>query len=102
MIIVSAPTDSTDTLRKAIGEAGGGKLGDYSFCSFSYTGKARFLPNRNADPAIGDPGRLEVVEEERIEVVCDEADMKAVVHAIHKAHPYEDPVIAAYALLDLN
>lgn len=76
MIIVSTPADSAETLRKAIGEAGGGKLGDYSFCSFSYTGKARFLPNYNADPAIGDSGQLEVVEEE--------------------------PVIAAYAMLDLG
>lgn len=102
MIIVSAPTDSADTLRKAIGEAGGGKLGDYSFCSFSYPGTARFLPNHSADPAVGNSGELEIIEEERIEVVCDASDAKTIASVIRAAHPYEEPVIAAYSLLDLD
>lgn len=102
MIVVNAPTSEADTLRKAIGDAGGGTVGDYSYCSFSVTGKGRFLPNEHAHPAIGAIGQPEVVDEERIEVSCDEADASAIVQAIRQAHSYEEPAIAIYPLLDIS
>jgi len=102
MIVVNVPEDEADALRKAIGEAGGGKLGDYSYCSFSIKGKGRFLPNENANPAIGTIGKIETVEEERIEVSCDEADAQVVVKAIREAHSYEEPPIFVYPLMDIE
>ena len=53
MIVVNVPEREADYLRKAIGDAGGGRLGDYSYCSFSVKGKGRFLPDENANPTIG-------------------------------------------------
>jgi hypothetical protein len=102
MIVVNVPTGEADALRKAIGDAGGGKLGDYSYCSFSIKGVGRFLPNEKANPAIGTIGQLEIVEEERVEVSCDEADALAIVNAIRKAHSYEEPAIVVYPLLDIG
>jgi hypothetical protein len=101
MIVVNVPENEADTMRKAIGEAGGGKLGDYSYCSFSIKGKGRFLPNAQANPTIGSSGQLETVDEERIEVACDETDAPAVVKAIREAHSYEEPAIVIYPLLDI-
>jgi hypothetical protein len=43
MIVVNVPEDEADALRKAIGDAGGGKLGNYSYCSFSIRGKGRVI-----------------------------------------------------------
>jgi hypothetical protein len=34
MIVVNVPEDEADALRKAIGDAGGGKLGNYSTAAF--------------------------------------------------------------------
>lgn len=102
MIVVNVPVGEADELRQAIGEAGGGKMGDYSFCSFSVTGTGRFLPNEQANPTIGQPGKLEAVQEERIEISCDESDTLALVKTIKEVHSYEEPAIFVYPLLDLG
>jgi hypothetical protein len=98
-IVVTAPAgDAADKVREAIGQAGGGKVGNYSFCSFSTKGIGRFKPEKGAHPAIGEIGKLGEVEEERIEVNCDDALIDAVVAAIRAVHPYEEPAIDIYTL----
>lgn len=96
----TVPVEDADKLRNALGEAGAGKIGEYSFCSFSVTGKGRFKPSENADPHIGEAGRLEVVEEERIEVACERAMAKQVIVALKAAHPYEEAIIEITPLID--
>ena len=102
MVVVNVPENEADSLRQAIGTAGGGRVGNYSFCSFSIKGTGRFLPNEGAHPTIGTVGELESVNEERIEIECDEADVLSVIKAIREAHSYEEPAIAAYPLLDIT
>lgn len=102
MIVVNAPEQEADAIRQAIGDAGGGKIGDYTYCSFSVTGKGRFKPNSQADPTIGTSGKLETVTEERIEVACEESDAPAIVKAIRETHSYEEPAIVVYPLLDIK
>lgn len=97
-IVVFVPLTHTDKVREAIGIAGGGKLGKYSFCTFSTRGIGRFRPDKGANPHIGEVGKLESVEEERIEVVCDEKIVKDVISAIRKVHPYEEVAMDIYSL----
>jgi hypothetical protein len=97
-IVVFVPLTHADQVREAIGMAGGGKLGKYSFCSFSTRGVGRFKPDEGANPHIGKVGKLESVEEERIEVVCDEKVLKDVISAIKKVHPYEEVALDIYPL----
>ena len=92
------PVESADKVRQAMGEAGGGKVGNYSFCSFSVRGTGRFLPGAGAHPAIGEVGKLEEVEEERIEVNCADELVADVISAIRRVHPYEEPAIDIYLL----
>ncbi len=101
MIVVNVPVDEADAMRDAIGKAGGGRLGEYSFCSFSIKGIGRFLPNDNATPTIGSSGVLEAVEEERIEISCDETDAKAMVEVIRKTSSYEEPAVFVYPLINI-
>lgn len=91
-ISTTVPIENADELRKALGDAGAGIFGDYKYCSFSVTGKGRFLPLDGANPHIGQVGKLETVEEEQIEVICDRAVAKQVVAAMKKAHPYEEVI----------
>ncbi len=98
-IVVHVPEKSADTIRRAIGTNGGGKIGDYSFCSFSILGTGRFLPQEGAKPTIGQVGELERVSEERIEVTCDQSDAITILDAIKAVHPYEEPTIDIYSLL---
>ena len=55
-------------------------------------------PTAQAHPAIGAAGRPETVEETRVEVLCREQALAAVVQAAREAHPYEEPVIDVYRL----
>lgn len=97
-IVVYVPLSHADAVRAAIGEAGGGKLGNYSFCSFSTRGMGRFQPGEGAAPHIGSAGKREQVEEERIEVTCDPDVVGKVIAAIKAAHPYEEIPLDVYAL----
>lgn len=100
-IVVTVPENEADQLREAIGNAGGGKVGNYTHCSFSVKGTGRFLPVDGANPAIGQVGQPEEVIEERIEVNCDSENIKAVITAIREAHSYEEPAIDIYELAEL-
>jgi len=44
----------------------------------------------------------EIVDEERIEVVCERSDVKSVIAAMKAAHPYEEVAFDIYPLLDEN
>lgn len=97
-IVVYVPEADADALRQAMGDAGAGKIGNYSHCTFSVKGTGRFRPNAGANPTIGEVGRLEAVEEERIETLCAEENLAAVLKAIRDAHPYEEPAIDVYPI----
>lgn len=101
-VVVTVPENEADALREAIGSAGGGKVGNYTYCSFSVKGTGRFLPVDGANPAIGQVGQLKEVAEERIEITCDSESVKAVLVAIREAHSYEEPAIDVYELAELG
>ena len=98
-IITFVPILNANKLRKAIGDAGAGKLGNYHHASFSTKGIGRFIPDQGANPAIGKIGKLEEVREEKIEVVCEKNEIKVVVAAIKQNHPYEEVPIEIYKLI---
>jgi hypothetical protein len=98
-LVVYVPEAHAGAVRQALGEAGAGKVGDYAFCSFSVKGVGRFLPIEGANPRIGEVGKIEEVVEERIETVCYEKDLEAVIDAVKKVHPYEEVAIDVYPLL---
>jgi hypothetical protein len=98
-IVVFVPKSHTDIVRKAMGDAGAGKIGNYSHCSYSVDGVGRFLPLEGANPTIGEVGKPEEVQEERIECICDQGKAKDVISAMRKAHPYEEVAFDIYPLL---
>ena len=97
-IVVTVPESHADVVRRAMGDAGAGKVGNYSFASFSSKGIGCFKPESGASPKIGKIGKLESVEEERIEITCQREILADVIAAIKKVHPYEEPIIDVYPL----
>lgn len=100
-LVVYVPLTHADVVRDSLAKAGAGKLGNYSACSFSSRGVGRYKPEQGADPAIGEVGKLESVEEERIEVVCMEDAIKEVIVAMKKVHPYEEIAYDVFEMVDL-
>lgn len=99
-IVVFVPPENADALRQALGEAGAGQIGEYSFCSNSFMSKGRSLPSDKAHPYIGKAGTLEVIDEEAVEVVCERANAKAAIAAMRAVHPYEEVAFDIYPLID--
>ena len=100
-IVIFVPETHADAVREAMGKAGAGKIGDYSFCSFSSKGVGRFKPEQGSRPYIGKEGTFEEVAEERIETICSREQLNEVITAIKEAHPYDEVAVDMYPLLDL-
>lgn len=98
-LIINVPVKDAKKVRAALGNAGAGKMGNYSHCSFSMRGIGRFLPEAGADPHLGEVGKLEEVEEERILTYVAKKDLDRVIEEVKKAHPYEEVPIEIYPLL---
>lgn len=101
-IITTIPVENVAAVRDAICKAGAGIIGNYSFCTMSTKCTGTFIPNENANPYIGENGKMEFVEEEKLEVVCEIEKVKAVVSALRESHPYEEPEVDIIPLLDEN
>ena len=98
-LVVFAPYAVADKVRNALFEAGGGAIGNYNECSFSTNGTGTFNPGEGTNPTIGEQGKREKLEEERIEIIYPVYLREKIVDAMLKVHPYEE---VAYDLLQLN
>jgi hypothetical protein len=101
-IVVFVPESAADRVREALGNSGAGKVGSYSFASFSTKGIGRFRPEAGAKPAIGSIGVIEAVPEERIETICSRELIGQVIAAMKAAHPYEEVAYEISALEDMD
>lgn len=98
-ICVTAPASCIDKIRKSMTKAGAGKIGNYNYCSIATECIGTFKGNSNSNPFIGDKNKLEIVEEIKLEMPCDIENVKEVINAIRKVHPYEEPAIEIIPLL---
>lgn len=92
-IFVTVPLENVEEVRNAVCEAGAGIIGNYSYCTTSVKSVGSFIPNDKANPHIGTRNKLEFVDEEKLEVICDIDKVKKVISALRKAHSYEEPAI---------
>lgn len=99
-IVTFVPVADAEKVRNALGSAGTGRIGEYSFCSYSIIGNGRFMPGKDANPHIGEVNKIETVKEERIEVICERSKAKVAIEAMRQAHPYEEVAFDIYPLLD--
>lgn len=99
-ISVTMPPENTDEVRNAIFEAGAGIIGNYSHCSIVSKCTGTFKPLENSNPYIGEKNKIDFVEEEKLEFVCDINIVSKVIKALRNAHPYEEPAINIVPLLD--
>ena len=98
-LVVYVPETHGDEVRKALGEAGAGTVGDYKFNSFTTKGIGRFTPLDTANPTIGEIGKYEEVPEERIETLCYKDELDKVINVANKVHPYEEVAYDVYPLV---
>ncbi len=99
-IFVTIPIEDVEKVRTAVCREGAGVIGDYDYCTSSVKSVGTFRPNEKANPYIGTQNKLEFVEEEKLEFICDVEKVKQVIKKLREVHPYEEPAIDIYPLLD--
>ena len=101
-LVVFIPEESLEKVSDAIFKAGGGKIGEYSNCSFRIPGKGTFKGSEKTNPAAGTKEVFETVNEVRLEVIVDSWKLKNVLSEMLKVHPYEEPAYDIYPLNNEN
>jgi len=92
------PLNFAEKVKENMFKAGAGKVGNYDSCSFEYKGIGQFRPLSGSSPFIGEQGKIEKVEELKIEMICKKEFIQAAIHALKSSHPYETP---AYYVTEL-
>ncbi len=97
-ISVYVPPENAEAVKNALFRQGAGKIGNYDACCWQTTGTGQFRPLPDSQPHIGEQGKIETVEELKIELVCEKTCLRAAIAAMLEAHPYETP---AYDVIEL-
>jgi dinuclear metal center YbgI/SA1388 family protein len=98
-MVVYVPREQVEQVRIAAFRAGAGQVGDYSSCSFAAEGAGTFNPGEGTSPAVGQPGRDEMVPETRLEMSVRPEMLGAVLADVRSVHPYEEPAIDVYPVV---
>lgn len=101
-IVVTIPMENVNQVRDAMCNAGAGIIGNYSYCTMCTKCIGTFKPSEEANPYIGEKNKIECVEEEKLEAVCDIDIVKNVLKKLREVHPYEEPGIDIIPLIDEN
>ena len=97
-ICIYVPDNAMEMVKQAMFDAGAGRIGNYDSCCWQISGTGQFRPLENSDPFIGQLGRIESVAEYRIEMVCADEHIEAVIKALRLNHPYEEPAFDVWKL----
>ena len=95
-LVTYVPAEYAEAVLAAMGDAGAGRIGNYSHCAFTAAGTGRFTPLTGSRPFIGAAGQGEQVAEIRIECVVEAELLEAVISALRSAHPYEEPALMSW------
>ena len=98
-IIVTVPVENVEQVRNAICNEGAGVIGNYTYCTMSTKCIGTFIPADNANLYIGEKNKLEFVEEEKLEAVCDIDIAKKVLKKLREVHHYEESAIDIVPLI---
>ena len=95
-LVTFVPPGAASSVRASLSEAGAGRIGDYSECSFTVEGTGTFLGGETTNPTHGAKGNLESIEETRLEMVCPKNRLDRVLRALWDSHPYEEVAYDLY------
>jgi len=95
-VIVFVTPDFADRITGAMAQAGAGKIGNYTECSYRANGTGTFRGGKKTNPYSGERGRFEKVNELRLEMICEHRDLNNVLDAMLRIHPYDEPAYEVY------
>jgi len=101
-VITFVPVNDVNKVADALYAAGAGAIGNYSHCGFQSDGTGTFKPLKGSNPTIGKHGKVESVNEIKLETVVPSAKVAAVIAALRQSHPYETPAFDVFRHHDVE
>jgi dinuclear metal center YbgI/SA1388 family protein len=101
-LVTFVPEQYVENLLNKLSESGAGVIGNYTHCSYQLKGEGTFLGLENTNPAVGEKGKLEKVEEIRLEMILEHWNLNKAIKALLENHPYEEPAYDIYPLKNKN
>ena len=92
------PITHAEKVKEAMFNAGAGKTGQYDRCCWQTEGTGQFRPLPGSSPAIGQHGKIEKIQELKVEMVCKTTCLAAVINTLLDTHPYEVPAWGIYEM----
>ncbi|MDQ6890620.1 MAG: Nif3-like dinuclear metal center hexameric protein [Bacteroidota bacterium] len=96
-LVTFCPEKNAEEIRNALFGVGG-RLGNYSECSFNMEGLGTYKAESGAKPYIGEIGKRHHENEIRIEVIFPGYRQHEMVNSLKKIHPYEEVAYDIYSL----
>jgi hypothetical protein len=97
-ICVYIPDTYLQQVKDALFAAGAGRIGNYDSCCWQVLGEGQFRALEGSAPYIGQQGKIETVQEIKIELVCADQFIHQAIAAMKQAHPYETPAYDVWKL----
>lgn len=85
------PETHVNLVKEAVFAAGTGRQGNYDYCCWQTLGTGQFRPLPGSSPHLGEQHSLTMVSEYKVELLCEEKIITAVIKVLKQAHPYEEP-----------
>lgn len=97
-LVVFVPESHAEVVRKAIFDAGAGFIGNYDCCSYNVNGFGTFRAGAEANPFVGEKGKIHYEPEVRVETIFPEYLQNKIISAMLSYHPYEEVAYDIYKL----
>lgn len=92
------PEEQKEKVKSAVFLAHGGEFKNYDCCAFEYKGIGQFRACEGASPFVGEVGKIEYIEEIKVEMMVQSQWVEACKKALLETHPYEE---VAYGFLPI-
>ena len=93
------PYKNVERLKSEIFKIGGGSIGKYENCSFSYEGMGSFKGNEQSSPKIGEKLKFTEVKEICVNITFLKHLEQRIINVLKDNHPYEE---IAYEIITLD
>ena len=92
------PASHLQTTKEAIFAVGAGQVGRYTACAWETKGEEQYRPEEGSNPYCGTQGVVERMIDYKVETICEEKNLAAIVNALKSSHPCECPLYGVVKL----
>lgn len=89
---IFVPDQEVEMMKSVFNEHHLAETDEYSNVFFQTQGKGQFKPSENANPAIGQRNKTEIVHETKLEFMISSKEKALATKLVNEYHPYEEPV----------